>query len=135
MFRRGAAGALLIAVLVAAAPAWAELPANATRQAGGGGVTVAATPLPSPDGAPRIRLSMNTHSVNLDGYRFETIAKLRDEAGREYPVEAVEQTSGGGHHRDAVLRFAKVPSEVKRLELVVSGVAGVAERVLRWDAQ
>ncbi len=131
----GAVWAALAILLVAGTSAGAELPANATRQAGGGGVTVAATPLPSEDGAPRIRLSMNTHSVNLDGYRFETIVKLRDEAGREYPLEAVEQTSGGGHHRDAVLRFAKVASDAKTVELIVSNVAGVAERILRWDTQ
>lgn len=134
MFGRATRAAILV-VLAIAAPAWAELPVNATQQAGGGGVTVAATPLPEQDGGTRIRLSMNTHSVNLDGYRFEAIVKLRDEAGREYPLEAVEQTSGGGHHRDAVLRFARVSPDARRVELVVTDVAGVAERVLHWDTQ
>jgi hypothetical protein len=126
---------MLMAVLVVAAPAWADLPANVTRQAEGGGVTVSATPLPGQDAGTRIRVSLSTHSVNLDNYRFETIAKLRDKSGRQYPLEAVEQTSGGGHHRDAVLRFAKVPADAGGVELVVRDVAGVAERVLRWDAQ
>ncbi|MBI2457474.1 MAG: hypothetical protein HYV46_15215 [candidate division NC10 bacterium] len=48
-------------------------------------------------------------------------------------VEAVEQASGGGHHRQAVLRFGKVDPQAKSIELIVKDVAGVKERVFRWS--
>jgi hypothetical protein len=46
---------------------------------------------------------------------------------------AVEQASGGGHHRQSVLRFGKVSPEAKTIELVVKDVAGVKERIFRWS--
>jgi len=45
----------------------------------------------------------------------------------------VEQASGGGHHRQAVLQFGKVSAEAKTIELVVRDVAGVKERIFRWS--
>lgn len=124
-----------LAILALGLPAGADLPANATRQAGGGGVTVIATPLPEQGDATRIKLVLDTHSANLDAYRFESIATLRDESGRQYPLQAVERASGGGHHREAILRFARVSPQAKTVELVVEGVAGVPERVLQWTTE
>jgi hypothetical protein len=83
-------------------------------------------------GATAIKVGLDTHSVNLDGYRFEEIALLRDDTGKAYPLETVEKPSGGGHHREAVLRFAKLAPEVKMIELIVKDVAGVKERAFHW---
>ncbi len=107
--------------------------AKLRQQVAGGGVTVAATLLKDQAEATTINLVLDTHSANLDGYNFETIAMLRDDSGKTYPVEAVEQASGGGHHRQAVLRFGKVDPQAKGLELVVKDVAGVKERIFRWN--
>ncbi len=126
---------LALPVLLFGVPAWANLPANVTQRADGGGVTVAATPLPDQTPGTKIELSLNTHSVNLDAYRFESIATLRDDGGRQYPLEAVEQASGGGHHRKAVLRVGKLSPPAKSVELVVKGVGGVPERVFRWNME
>ena len=130
-----------LAVLVVVAVAgWAEAGFAATtaqaklsQQVAGGGVTVAATLLKDQAEATAIKLVLDTHSVNLDGYKFEAIATLRDDSGRTYPVEAVEQASGGGHHRQAVLRFGKADPQAKSLELIVKDVAGVKERIFRWN--
>ena len=130
-----------LAVLVVVAVAgWAEAGLAATtaqaklsQQVAGGGVTVAATLLKDQAEATAIKLVLDTHSVNLDGYKFEAIATLRDDTGRTYPVEAVEQASGGGHHRQAVLRFGKADPQAKSLELIVKDVAGVKERIFRWN--
>jgi hypothetical protein len=124
-----------IPMLGLGAPAQAELPANVAQQAAGGGVTVVATPLPAQGDATRIKVALDTHAVNLDAYRFESIATLRDESGRHYALQGVEQASGGGHHRSAVLRFGKLSAQAKTVELVVRDVAGVPERVLRWGAE
>jgi hypothetical protein len=107
--------------------------AKLIQQVAGGGVTVIATLLKEQADATAIKLVLDTHSVNLDGYKLDAIAALRDDAGKTYPVVAVEQASGGGHHRQAVLQFGKVSAEAKTIELVVRDVAGVEERIFRWS--
>lgn len=129
----------LAVLVVVAVVGWAEAGLAATtaqaklsQQLAGGGVTVAATLLKDQAEATAIKLVLDTHSANLDGYKFEAIATLRDDSGKTYPVEAVEQASGGGHHRQAVLRFGKADPQAKSLELIVKDVAGVKERIFRW---
>ena len=104
-----------------------------SQQVAGGGVTVIATLLKDQADATAIKLVLDTHSVNLDGYKLDAIAVLRDDAGKTYPLVAVEQVSGGGHHRQAVLRFGRVSAEAKIIELHVRDVAGVEERIFRWS--
>lgn len=130
----------LAVLVVVAVVGWAEVGLAATtaqaklsQQLAGGGVTVAATLLKDQAEATAIKLVLDTHSANLDGYKFEAIATLRDDSGKTYPVEAVEQASGGGHHRQAVLRFGKADPQAKSLELIVKDVAGVKERIFRWS--
>jgi len=107
--------------------------ANLSQQVAGGGVTVIATLLKEQADATAIKLVLDTHSVNLDGYKLDAIATLRDDAGKTYPIVAVQQASGGGHHRQAVLQFGKVSAEARTIELVVRDVAGVEERIFRWS--
>ncbi|HSC71861.1 MAG TPA: hypothetical protein VLH58_10935 [Candidatus Methylomirabilis sp.] len=103
-----------------------------TQQVAGGGVMVVATLLKDQAETMAVKLALETHSVNLDGYILENLAVLRDDSGKRYQVQAVEQASGGGHHRLAVLRFGKVRAEARTLELIVKDVAGVKERTFRW---
>ncbi|MFQ5846887.1 MAG: hypothetical protein ACE5IQ_04340 [Candidatus Methylomirabilales bacterium] len=98
----------------------------------GGGVTVTAKLLKHPGDTLTFLISLNTHSVNLDLYRFEEIVRLRDGQGGELAPTALEDVTGGGHHRRATLRFAWPQPRPKALEIVVKGVAGVPERVFRW---
>ncbi len=107
--------------------------AKLTQQVAGGGVAVTATLLKDQGEVTAVKIVLDTHSVNLDGYKFDGIAMLRDDSGKTYPVEAVEQASGSGHHRQAVLRFGKVAPEAKTIELIVKDVAGVKERTFRWS--
>ena len=128
----------VVALGGAALPAGEPLAASAdsgklTQQVVGGGVTVAATLLRDQGEGTAIKLALNTHSVGLDGYKLEGLATLSDETGKTYPVTAVEQASGGGHHREAVLRFGKLNPEAKTIELIVKDVAGVKERIFRWS--
>jgi hypothetical protein len=123
----------IAAILLFTALGRASAGEQATQQVAGGGVTVAATLLKGQVGGIAIQLALNTHSVNLDAYKFEAIATLRDDGGKVYPVEAVEQASGGGHHRQAVLRFANVTPSAKAITIIVRDVAGVKERTFRWS--
>ncbi len=106
---------------------------QAAQQVTGGGVTVTATLVKGQADATTIQLAFNTHSVNLDAYNIADLTTLRDDNGNLYPVQAVEKASGGGHHRQAVLQFAKLNAEVKTIELDVKDLAGVKDRIFRWD--
>lgn len=112
----------------------AETP-GAKQSVAGGGVTVAVTLLADRGDGPAFQVVLDTHSVNLDGYRFEEIVRLKDGQGGEVAPAAVEGAKGSGHHREATVRFAWPDPKPKSLELVVQGVAGVPERVFRWPAQ
>lgn len=104
-----------------------------SQEAEAGGVTVNATYENPGSDAPEFSVKLDTHSVELDQYRLEENTVLRDDAGGEYMAEAAS-SSGSGHHREAALVFkdAKV-SGAKYVELVVKGLAGVEERVFRFD--
>lgn len=110
-----------------------NLQAKLSQQVAGGGVTVIATLLKEQTEITAIKLVLDTHSANLDGYKLDAFATLQDDTGKTYPLVAVEQPSGGGHHRQAVLRFGQVSPRAKTIELIVKDVAGVKERIFRWS--
>jgi len=93
------------------------------------------TPLDSKNtGDLRFQVVLDTHSVNLDSFDLKTLAVLRDATGNTYQPTSVE-SKGSGHHRQSTVTFAKLTSNVKRIELVIKGVAGVKERVFLWDLE
>lgn len=131
-------GTLMVGLLVFVGPGRAnagEAPPGSKQSVAGGGVTVAVTFVKERADGPTFEVVLDTHSVNLDGYRFEEIARLRDGRGGEVAPAAVEGATGSGHHREATVRFAWPDPKPKTLELVVKGVAGVPERVFRWPVQ
>ena len=82
----------------------------------------------------RFQIALDTHSVNLDSYDLKTISVLRDDAGNTFSPTSVEN-KGSGHHRETTVSFAKVASGTKRVELVIKDVAGVKEKIFRWDLE
>jgi hypothetical protein len=101
----------------------------------GGGVTTKVTYLnPKSSDEPRFQVVLDTHSVALDNYDLNAISLLRDDAGKTYLPNAVEN-KGSGHHREVILTFPKVSPEAKRLEIVIKDVAGVKERTFRWNLE
>ena len=124
-----------VVILVSLGPAAAQAPAGQEQSVTGGGVTVAVTFLKERSDAPSFRVVLDTHSVNLDGYRFEEIVRLRDGKGSELAPTAVEGAEGSGHHREATVRFAWPDPKPKIVEMVVKGVAGVPEREFRWSVE
>lgn len=86
------------------------------------------------------KVAMDTHSVDLDRIDLGKVAVLRNDQGREVKPEAWDAPAGG-HHREGTLLFPSkdgsgspmVGVGVKALELVIRDVAGVKERVLRWE--
>lgn len=126
-------GALIV---VAPGPAGAgEAAPGAKQSVAGGGVTVAVTFLKDRADTLAFEVVLDTHSANLDGYRFEEIVRLRDGRGGELTPTSVEGAKGSGHHREATVLFTWPDPKPASLELVVKGVAGVPERVFRWPVQ
>ncbi len=124
---------LFVIALFGIGVAHAAEPAGVTRTNTGGGVTVKVTYLNSQGTEDaRFDIALDTHSVNLDAYDLKAVSLLRDEAGREYQATGVEN-KGSGHHRQITLVFPQPSAEAKKLELVIKDMAGVKERVFRWD--
>jgi hypothetical protein len=107
-----------------------------TRRDTQGPVTVVVTLLhPSGPGTPiKAKVVFDTHSVALDGVAFEQAVAIRTADGAEVLPSAVEQASGSGHHREAVVVFP--PSRQSgSVRIVVRNVGGVAERSFLWEGQ
>lgn len=130
-------GILIMAVILAGL-AWLhtlEAQGGASQSVGGGGVTVTATLLNKSGDDATFQVALDTHSVNLDVYKFEEIVRLRDNQGREISPKVVEDVQGGGHHRRATVRFTGPEPKPNKVELVVKGVAGVPERLFQWTTE
>ena len=105
-----------------------------TQEAEAASVTVKVT-YKNPDmgKGPVFDVVLDTHSADLDGYDFVKIIVMRDDAGRVYNP-ALVSSKGTGHHREASLEFKDADtSAAKYIELVVKGVAGVEERVFKFE--
>lgn len=88
---------------------------------------------PGKGSAPVFEVALDTHSADLDQYKLEEVAVLRDDSGKEFKAAQVS-AAGSGHHREALLEFKDADlSSIKYIELVVKGVAGVDERVFRFE--
>jgi hypothetical protein len=98
-----------------------------------GPVTVVVTLIPpATPGAPlKAKIVLDTHSVGLDGIAFERAVVMRT-GGTDVSPTAVEQATGGGHHRNAVLVFPP-PAQPGPVQIVVKDVGGVAERSFSWE--
>jgi hypothetical protein len=128
-------GLLFLGGLMLVGESFAAPAAGATQTVAGGGVTAKVTFL-NPKGADdaRFQVVLDTHSVDLDSYDLKSIAVLRDDTGKIYVPTAIEN-KGGGHHREAVVTFAKLAPGVKRIELIIRDVAGVKERTFLWNLE
>lgn len=97
-------------------------------------VTVQVTPLNLPAGGDTLdfEVAFNTHSVDLS-FDPTLISVLRDDQGREYPAAGWEGAEPGGHHRSGVLKFTAFEDAPAFVEVVIRDLAGVPERVFRWE--
>lgn len=104
-----------------------------TKEAAQAEVTVKVTYLNPGKGSPEFKVTLDTHSVDLDRYKIEDVTILRDDKGKDYHPDLIS-ASGTGHHREATVEFKDmdIPS-AKYVELVIEDVAGVAERVFRFE--
>lgn len=107
-----------------------------TQSNTGGSVTIAVEWIEAGDNSLAFNVDLNTHSVDLDQYDLKELAVLRDDAGNEYRPLSWD-SAPGGHHRRGTLTFTLPGSvsqgETKYIEILIRDVAGIEERVLKWE--
>jgi len=104
----------------------------ATKRDRLGPVTVTVTLVESSASGIKAKVVLDTHSVPLDGIAFDQAVSLRRPDGTDIVPAAVEQMTGGGHHRTAVVAFPAADGGTE-VRIAVKNVGGVPERVFRWD--
>lgn len=124
---------LLLGGLVESSESVGLAASHATRTDSGGGVTVKVSYLAQTEHESRFSVVLDTHSVNLDTYDLKALSVLRDDTGMTLQPTGVEN-KGSGHHREIILTFPRPSLERKWLELVIKDIAGVKERMFRWDS-
>ncbi len=104
-----------------------------TKEATQAEVTAKVTYLNPGEGSPKFKVALDTHSADLNQYKFDEIILLREDSGKEHHADLVSST-GSDHHREATVEFKDMDiSSAKYVELVIEDVAGVAERVFRFE--
>lgn len=99
----------------------------------GGSVAVKATPLKMQVNAPlEFEIAMDTHSVELADDMLKAVV-LRDDNGMEFAPTTWDGPGAGGHHREGKIKFAPLTMSTKTLTLVVKNIAGVPERLYKWE--
>ena len=84
-----------------------------------------------------LEVKFTTHSGDLSRLDMTALSAIRV-GGQEYAPQAWESISDDSHHRAGVLVFTrKAPDgaslDAGTIELVMKGIADVAERVFRWQ--
>lgn len=148
------AGAAVLLALVASSTPAGFAQAQATRTDNQGGVTVKATYLTpaalkagdrlagkvDPQRTIVIAVVLDTHAGDLSTYDFLKNVTLRNDRGQQVAPVRWVSTADGTHHRSGGLLFPKadqtgraIEPQARALELVVRGLGGITERVLRWS--
>lgn len=124
------------AALAAASSRLASAPGQVSV---GGDVTIRVT-WHGPEAGTEFSVSMDTHSVDLDGYDLSKMVVLHTNDGREAPAIRWDAPKGG-HHRKGTLAFSEVAldgepfvaANTESIELVLYEVAGVPTRSFVWE--
>lgn len=150
-----AAGALGVLMALAGGAAAGQSPAQATQTDSQGGVTIKAVYITSAyfKAAPRdplagkvdvernivFAITLDTHAGDLSGFDFVKNVILRNGRGQQVAPVRWVATADGAHHRAGGLLFPKadqagraIEPQANTFELVVRGLGGAAERLLRW---
>ena len=117
----------------------AAKPSPATQTSEGGEVTVEVV-WEGESAGPTFDVTMDTHSVDLDGYDLRKQAVLRNDRSQEVRAKAWDAPKGG-HHRQGKLSFPEktadgsdlIRPDTRKIELLIRDVAGVPERRFEWN--
>jgi len=89
------------------------------------------------EGYVLLHVKLDTHSGDLGRYNLAELTSLRLEGG-DYRPSAWEAISDSSHHREGILVFPRQAADGTRLDagpvaVVMKGIAGVPERIFRWE--
>lgn len=108
--------------------------APGTQRDEGGAVTVEAA-WAGPEAGAMFDVTLETHSVDLDALDLSD-ATLRNDRGDTLAAEPWAAAKGG-HHREGTLVFKGDATTffagARSVDLIILGVGGVPERILRWE--
>ena len=136
-----AAVAILTAACTNATAVTAAVPPSSVTTSGdlgeqrheAGAVTVVASWLADP--VPTARVTLDTHSVDLDGFDLIQLARARLDGGAWIPATTWDAPKGG-HHSSGALSFGSLDPQAfalaRVIELEVRDVA-VPSHLLRWE--
>ena len=124
---------LVMSLLTLAAVGLVQAEEPLTQRDQRGAVTVAVTLITPKTAAEPIKAKvvLDTDSVALDAIALDQAVTLRTNGG-DLAAVALEQASGGGHHREAVLVFPPL-AQPGRVRIVVKNVGGIPERAFDWE--
>lgn len=118
---------------VLAAPALSASGALGERSHEDGAVKVVASWIEG--SVPSLRITLDTHSVDLDRFDLKQLARLRINGG-DWTAPSSWDAPAGGHHRSGTLAFDEIDAQAlasaRVIELEVRDVA-VPSHLLRWD--
>src|SRR3990167_4937218 len=77
-------------------------------------------------------IDLETHTVELNQDPVKNSVIIDDQGKRYYPV-VWEGDPPGGHHRKGILKFEAVSPIPKVIQLKISQVGNVEERVFKWE--
>lgn len=115
-----------------AGPAAAPVAILGEQHSDAGSVDVVATWVATDP--PAMKVTMDTHSVDLDRSDLATLARVRLDGGTWVAPTAVD-VPNGGHHREGTLTFAALGpgfGTARVIELEIRDVA-VPVRLLTWE--
>jgi hypothetical protein len=126
---------MAVALVSLLAPGLSAAQVDLSKRDSQGPVAVTVTLIEAPaTGSPvKVKVVLDTHSMALDGIKFEEIVALGGPNGTTIAPTAVEQAKGAGHHREAVLAFPPLPAGARDVRIAVKNVGGVGERNFTWD--
>lgn len=137
--------AMAALLLLTASASWALTKRDLKRKDSRAAVSISVTYL-NPIGKVHgntldFEVRMNTHSVDLDGFKIDKLAVLRGPDGVEVQSLGWFEPGGGGHHRFGILRFpmknragkAVLSGKKGPLELRIKGIADPSVRLFRWE--
>jgi hypothetical protein len=87
------------------------------------------------------KVTLDTHSGDITKYNMAKITHLRDGGGMEHQALRWEDVEKSSHHRSGIVLFSNLDVDgkpivgdgVKSIEVVVKDIAGVKERVFKWE--
>jgi hypothetical protein len=101
---------------------------KSTGSTGAGDVLIELTPQKIIDKKMLVKISVNTHSVDLSRFDLLALTSLEFDGKKTSPLSAPRLS---GHHSSGTLEFP-VEGEGKKFRITILGIDSVEERVFEW---